>query len=491
MSMKKYFLFCLFVFSGMLTSCAAKQESAPKESPAVRQTISDKEVVWTIEDTETVPEENIEKLNQALYKKGYDVAVRFDYISSEWGEKAEEYQKELIRKIENQETDIVFCGWGYDSRPGWMENFIRKGYFLPLDDWLESEQGKQVYRLYEEEIWQAGKVDGVTYTLPNESVYYRPGSMVSFNTDYVPQELISSWDGTWEDLYRVVEQMDVPKGIMPIAGPPYWFSFADREDPSAYFVFDGLVYDAKKAVVSIPFSLDIFHSFLTFLHRCNEKGYLSKIKMGESDYTDQEIKDIGNLKYAINLNESWEGAEEQIYCEKTRFCVENSLGTRTAVCANSTKTEEALTLLKALRTEDDLANILVWGSSDRQKVAGKDGELPDDNPLARGYNLGLYDGIFQQSDLPSDPMREYKKEQLQSSYRIPSALAGFYPDYSGMEKELKAYRKDLDQLFNCWKEKDFQKAYQNAVKTLKPYEDTIVKRINKQIKRWQKSYGKN
>ncbi len=498
-TMKTYFKIGLVVLMCVLTSCTVDDKDRQEDSPAEKSTISDNEVIWTVDDYAEVPEENVKKLNQALYQKGYDVAVRFAYIPEpeDQQDTDENYQKELIQKIQNQETDIVNCGWESDEFPGGVAKLIRMGYFLPLDQWLGSEEGKQVYQLYDEEIWKACQVDGKNYTLPNESIYdsSRTKIMVALNTRYIPEDRISSWDGTWKDLYRVLEETEIPKDVMPVAGGPFWTQFMESQDKSAYYISDGLVYDMKEAKVSNPFMLDGFHSYLSFLNRCYKKGWLSKVEMGGViRYTDQELQDIENLKYAININTSVEeaglaeGAKEDIIYEPVNFCVGNHIGLGTAVCKNSSKTKEALTLLKALRTDDDLANLLVWGSCDRKEMLGEDGKVSETNRLARGYSLGLYDGIFQEADSLAENMREYKKENMQGERRIPSELAGFYPDYSGMEQDLEQYCKALERCAECWKKKDFEKEYQKAVRTLKPY-DRLINNVNEQIKNWQKSQG--
>lgn len=517
--MKTYFKVGFVILMCMcFVSCSVKdkdgKDAAPTEPSATTDkgaakagqefedsAVSENEVIWTIDDFAQVPKENVKKLNQALYQKGYDVAVRFDYIIEPEDPKDTDnhYQQELIQKIKDQETDIVNCGWESDEFPGGVVKLIRMGYFMPLDQWLDTEEGKQVYQLYDEEVWKACQVDGVNYTMPNESIYDIPGTMVAINTQYISKDLISSWDGTWEDLYRVLEKAEVPKDIMLIAGGPFWFQFMEKQSQNAYYVNDDLVYDAKEAKVSHPFMLDEFHSYLSFLNRCYKKGWLSKVEMGGIvRYTDQESENIANLKYGIHINTSVEDAKlagleeeakEKIIYEPINFCLGNHIGLGTAVCANSSKTEAALTLLKALRTEDDLANLLVWGSSDRKKMLGEDGKVSENNRLARGYSLGLYDGIFQESEAPAENMREYKKENMQSEQRVSSELAGFYPDYSGMEKDLEKYCKTLDRLVECWKKKDFEKEYQKAVKALKPYENSVINKINQQISEWQKSQG--
>lgn len=82
--MKKKLAAVFLISALILTSCnssGAGSKTAPLKSD---KKTSDNEVVWTLEDGAKVPEDNVKKLNEALYKKGYDVSVRFNYLKNDY-----------------------------------------------------------------------------------------------------------------------------------------------------------------------------------------------------------------------------------------------------------------------------------------------------------------------------------------------------------------------------------------------------------------------
>ncbi len=488
-----------------LTTACSKQDNKDTSRTEKEAAISKNEVIWTIEARPVIPEENVEKLNQLLYKKGYDVAVRFRYaengISSDLSLDSEnptlDYQKELEQIIQNRETDIVFCGYSDGSFPGQQTEFFRKGYFYSLNDWLETEEGKELYQLYDEEIWETSRMDGEIYSIPTEEGYYSD-FVAAFNTRYIPEKLINTWDGSWKDLYRVIKQTKIPKDVAAVIGPIELESFQDVQDENVYQCEYDLFYDVKKCKALSPFEIPEFHDCLSFLNQCYRHGYLAKAPMYGLDdwrYSSEQAEDFEEGKYALALG-SYAGAydddpEGHLVYRERKFCLTNNEGDRTAVCANSDKIEDALTLLKALRTDADLANTLIWGTADGKEILGEDGKVGEENHLLWTQNFGLYYGVFQDETSEAANMREFQQKRLQSEMRVHSDLAGFYPDYSQLTKEIQDYRAMLKKCINCWKEKDFEKAYQKAVKKMKPYEKALFPKLNQQIQDWEKENEKN
>lgn len=72
---------------------------------------SDNEVVWTLEEGAKVPEDNVKKLNEALYKKGYDVSVRFNYLKNDYVKNSpKEYHSALEKTIKKKRRILHFVG---------------------------------------------------------------------------------------------------------------------------------------------------------------------------------------------------------------------------------------------------------------------------------------------------------------------------------------------------------------------------------------------
>ena len=117
--MKKKLAAVFLISALILTSCnssGAGSKTAPLKSD---KKTSDNEVVWTLEEGAKVPEDNVKKLNEALYKKGYDVSVRFNYLKNDYVKNSpKEYHSALEKTIKEKKTDIAFCGWEYEDYPG-------------------------------------------------------------------------------------------------------------------------------------------------------------------------------------------------------------------------------------------------------------------------------------------------------------------------------------------------------------------------------------
>ena len=183
--------------------------------------------------------------------------------------------------------------------------------------------------------------------------------------------------------------------------------------------------------------------------------------------------------------------------KKRKFAISNDIGIGTAVCANSDKKDKALLLLKALRTDDDLANILLWGDADKSKLTDADGFVDEDKVkngiIYQPAAIGLSDGTFQLKGAKATDMRVYKKKCLSSKLRVKSAIAGFNPDYSNLKKELSVYTKLLEMYQDCWQKADFGKKMYNDIKLkITKKSERLVKELSAQVEeyKFEKQNGK-
>jgi hypothetical protein len=284
-----------------------------------------------------------------------------------------------------------------------------------------------------------------------------------------------------------MKQINLQEGDCMLLGAPWLDSFEGATEQVHYTVDDnGLVYNIHTGEISQPFSLDKFYNYLSFLHQCYQAGYLSDEQKMDSGYYDSLTdKILENGSYAIGF-QSEIGDDD--WSKDSAFVVSGALGV-TAVAANSTKKEKALELLTLLRTDDEIANTLVWGEGDASQILNRDGYVEDsyENSTDK-YALGLNDGIFQSEarQEPESDMRAYRKKCEESSLRTYSDILGFCPDYSGLEKELKAYQNVLADSVDCWQENDFEQAYKKAQKKLQKVSRKLLKELNRQMKEWKK-----
>ena len=170
--------------------------------------------------------------------------------------------------------------------------------------------------------------------------------------------------------------------------------------------------------------------------------------------------------------------------------VRGILGEGTAISVYSDKKEKALELMKILRTDDEIANTLIWGEQDAKKLLDEDGYVKDSvERISDRSAFGLNDGIFQQKEegiTPVKNMRKYRNKWIHYSPRTTSRMLGFWPDYSSFYEELTEYQDVLKESVDCFREKDFEKAYQEAAERVAKAWKPVGKKVQKQITEWKR-----
>ncbi len=98
-------------------------------------------------------------MNKYLDEKGYDFAVKFIHheevkIKGDGSEERElmrDYYKNALQS--GEQIDIISSGAGFDGAYSYNE-FVKNGYFIPLNEYFDSELGKKMYQAYPEWFWQ-------------------------------------------------------------------------------------------------------------------------------------------------------------------------------------------------------------------------------------------------------------------------------------------------------------------------------------------------
>ena len=479
--MKKKLFSIALIVSMVFSACAAPKTE--KESVKKQEADQRKEIVWTIEKSDQIPQKNIDKLNQALKQKGYNFYVTFDYIEYEIQNDIK-YSKKLKQKIKNKETDLFFCGWKSANAPWLVNEFLNSGLLYPLNDWLRSGQGRKVYQLYDPEIWKSGAINGKIYGFPNEKIIYSEEVKAAFNKKYISEKKIKNWDGNLKSLMNILDHTRMKKDEIPVAGFPSWTGFTRFASSAKYLELDNFYVDLDKMVLYQPFEVKEFYDYLAFWNECYKKGYVYSVSMDGGAYSEEEFAVIEQKKYAVTF-EPEENEDSSFVYKTAPFCIGCNTGSMTGISNRSEKKEECLELMKALRTDDTLADLLVWGDT-AENIQGSDGYAADTLEPAGDMDLGLADGILQESGQYPDKLREYKKQQLSSPLRQKNTIIGFQPDYSGIHKEMKAYLKAVDKYKDCWKEDDFKAAYQRAEREVGKAPQKVLKKLNQQMRQWKK-----
>ena len=492
---KKTYLILLLLVLTALAGCSGfvQQENrvGKKAGEAKKKSATKTEntVVWAVRENTRVSKENIQKTNELLAKKGYDLAIKVKKLKTDRTyEKQEIYHDALEKAVKSGEIDVAYVDVCYETAQGEMAQYLQSGLFYPLNKWFHSTEGKAVYKLYDKEVWKGSSVSGKNYVFPNEIYYDVPQAVIAFRKDHVSQKLVKSWDGSWSDMLRIMDKIKLGKDDMMVAGFPQTDYFEGWIKKQKYMIDDDIVYDIQNQTVHQPFELEEFYKYLSFLHKCYQKGYVTH-GMNDGKTTQDELQHQERGEYAI----AWQ-ADRRInpsdhFLVRNPVYVRGILGEGTAVSAYSDKKEKALELMKILRTDDEIANTLIWGEQDAKKLLDEDGYVKDSvERISDRSAFGLNDGIFQQKEegiTPVKNMRKYRNKWIHYSPRTTSRMLGFWPDYSSFYEELTEYQDVLKESVDCFQEDDFEKAYQEAAERVAKAWKPVGKKVQKQITEWK------
>ena len=493
---KKTYLILLLLVITVLAGCSGfvqkENHVGKKAGDATKKSATKKEntVVWAVRENAKVSKKNIQKTNELLVKKGYDLAIKVKKIKTDRTyEKQEIYHDALEKAVKSGEIDVAYVDVCYETAQGEMAQYLQSGLFYPLNKWFHSTEGKAVYKLYDKEVWKGSSVSGKNYVFPNEIYYDVPQAVIAFRKDHVSQKLVKSWDGSWSDMLRIMDKIKLGKDDMMVAGFPQTDYFEGWIKKQKYMIDDDIVYDIQNQTVHQPFELEEFYKYLSFLHKCYQKGYVTH-GMNDGKTTQDELQHQERGEYAI----AWQ-ADRRInpsdhFLVRNPVYVRGILGEGTAVSAYSDKKEKALELMKILRTDDEIANTLIWGEQDAKKLLDEDGYVKDSvERISDRSAFGLNDGIFQQKEegiTPVKNMRKYRNKWIHYSPRTTSRMLGFWPDYSSFYEELTEYQDVLKESVDCFQEDDFEKAYQEAAERVAKAWKPVGKKVQKQITEWKR-----
>lgn len=481
-----------FVF-GITKRLDHKQEMDKKNSQTT--------IVWAIRGDAEIKEQNVKKTNDLLQKKGYDMAIRFLELNvDEEYKNPEVYHNALKKAIEDGKVDLAYCDYIYNSAsenleyclqksvaPGEMAQFLKNGLFMPLNEWLQSSAGKMVYNLYDKDVWIGASIQENNYIFPDETANQVYNASVGFEKNHVSDTSIDTWDGSWSGLWKLMQQIKLGKDEFMMLGTPCLDGFEEITGKKQYQIEDNLVFNIHTGEIQQPFALNEFYEYLKFLHQCYQKGYLnSEDKMDASNWSEEKELSVRNRDYAIAFQISCNTDDKH---KEKAFAITGTIGSGTAVVAGSKNKEKALELIKVLRTDDEIANTLVWGEENKNRILEDDGYVQDsfkdmDNDKSV---LGLGDGIFQSRDkaeLALD-MRKYRQQCEQSSFRTKSDILGFWADYSDLENEMITYQNTLEKYVDCWQKDDFELEYKKADQQLTKVSEKLLHELNRQMKEWQ------
>ena len=151
-------------------------------------------------------EEIIDRLNKELHKDGCN--YRIDLVQMQHS--AEKLYSEQVYEYEknNDSFDVVSVGYAFSNNAGAGYDFVKNGYFLPIDDTSK-------YTSVPEKLWETVKVEGNIYTVPSLA-FNDSGITFYFNKAYISEQQISNFGGNIYELEDMVINLSATEEFVPI-----------------------------------------------------------------------------------------------------------------------------------------------------------------------------------------------------------------------------------------------------------------------------------
>ena len=193
----------IFAIALAFVSCSKMDESLTTISTDQEGQTDDPDVTTiTFALEECYVDDNYLKLfNEELLKDGHKYQLKLKYFSDCDGN---DYFKDIETELKNGSSDVAFLG--YTDGSNGLVSLLNSGVLFELDDLISSEKGKTLYEAFPKAWWEAVKINGHTYSIPNPTPV-TIGAFAAFNKDYIGDDAIEKWDGSIEGIYEMIKNV--------------------------------------------------------------------------------------------------------------------------------------------------------------------------------------------------------------------------------------------------------------------------------------------
>lgn len=412
------------------------------------------ELTWyQIGDSQKDVDMVIDKVNEYTAEK---IGVKLKVISVGWGD----YNQKMQVVINTGDKwDMCFtCSWAND----YLQN-VNKGAFLQIDEYLQNE-GKEMYDVIDERFWEAAKVDGAIYGVPNEKEI---GSMPMwvFTKEYVDKYDIPYQDihtledlEPWLELIKEKEPNVVPMYLTKDYTAP---TYMDKiQDPV------GIEFGDETLTVKNVFETEKMKETLATMRKYYLAGYINKDAATTTD--DKSIKRFvtkGDGQPYAELIWGKDLGYEVVASEIMDTQVTNisARGSLTAINKNSEHPEKAIQFLNLVNTDEYLRNLLNYGIEgvhwDKVEVSEEEKQATEGRDYTYDFKIKLNEekrkdysvpywvqgGLFNTYVLDNEPLDKWAtfKEFNDASAEAPSF--GFDFDLAPVSTQVAGFRNILDE----------------------------------------------
>ncbi len=398
--------------------------------------ISDEKYLkWGIPNIVRVSEDTTEELNAMLAEKGYDFGVKF--VELDFGS----YKDALMADTAN--LDIASAGLDNEKDIS-VNEIMRSGIFEDLDERLD---GSELYSLIPPQLWSSVTLDGSIYTVPSAGHYsegaalYGDGS-VSLNEGFTADELYNALGGEGKFLFAETDGL----AILELCG--------------FEVTHEGMLIASDGKAIS-PLDCAECVDMLRVLNKLKSEGRLVT-----------NISDGDNGAFVLAFGNGDTSANVPLISVKSR--VKTIYGASTGILKSSEKKDAAFQLLEALRTDGELANLLIYGAG----YSEKDGAAVDKSgaPIGNGFMNKVVFGLNGNLLSANDIVTTFgTTEELFDAYNntIESKVCGMI--FDNYTSELKQALYEVGKL---WQSADFETALSELRQRL---DETGIQKLTNEV----------
>ena len=453
------------------TGCSTEKQTKDKKEKVTK-------LVWQSEQRFS---EHQDYFNQVLKEKGYPYEVEF--VTSETVKKGQ--------TIDLLETGLYTLEEPYDT-----DKDVLEGRLLPLDEYLNTKEGKKIKDAVPQKIWESRRINGKQYSviaavgLPEKTVYVWDKTLAEkYNVH--PE----NWDeDIWkykDELLRVTEgeEKSGRKNFTTVSGL-LLYTEKVPETTKALGILYPIIFRENTNEIKAEFLYEIpeYKKHLTGTREFYELGlWKPEIEFERETECFLSVETQFQTKNAyLGFRESnfWDRHEVKELCTEKLWELSFG-GAETGITTESKQPDKAFDLLCALYTDKDLVNAIVWGSEENYDVV--DGKAV--KPMTKGeyiphcwggnHLLG-YVGVNEDNNLKENFPKEIEKAVL-------SKASGFRFSGKGLEENLEKMA-ELDQMvFSGNGAKTIADMEQIIEKYKQAGIDKVIAEWNRQFAEWQKN----
>lgn len=401
------------------------------------------------------PQTDTEKVEEAIYEYlKDDLNVRVDFIESDWGS----YDDKVQMAIASQEA-FDFC---YTAH--WSNNFynnVSKNAFLELDNLLE-EYAPNMKEIVPETGWEAAKVNGNIYAVPNMQIWAYQGA-IGIDKKYLEEyDFDLSAVTSLKDLEPLFEQVkkDHPEMFPMVNGGPSeilnsYQNTLGYEELAGSKIPCALEFDKEEMKVVNQYELPQVKEFLQMMYDWNQKGYFrSDAATVTDDVVDLQIgksmaKLVATYKPGVEASEKAKtGVDFGIQTIGTPHLSTSGItAAMTAISRTSKNPERAMMFLDRVNSDPVLYNMICFGIEGEHYTKDGNYAIPVENSA---YNPNVdwaygnqFNGLYREGQGEND---WELTEEINSSAE-PSKALGFSFDTTPVQTELASIGAVVDEYY--------------------------------------------